>query len=107
VYNLTINSRRALMENLKALLEKANVVSWAGGDSRPILKKIDTEIDHEGSFCTLSRKKVHGVLESLNEMADLFLGESMPRGIRTEKFLNCKADILEILALGVAYQNLK
>lgn len=120
------------MEELRELLDRANIVKYFGGNPGPMMDRINEIVKNlekdermrdywehgkqrlnlpplregEESFCLLSRKRVTGITVSLNEMTDLFFGESIPREIRTERFLNCKTDILETLAKGVIHQSL-
>ncbi len=97
------------MEELKILLNRANLIFHCGGDSSKLIKRLEADAlaRWEESFCLLSRRHVMGVVQCLNEMTDLFCSPCEPRGSRTAKFLNCKGDILSKLARGVVYQTLR
>lgn len=92
------------MESLKDLVDKMNIVSFFGGNPQLIWKKLNKkikEVEREESFCLLSRQRVMGIVVSLDEMLNLFLCGDLPREIRTQRFLNSKTDILDILVKGV------
>ena len=118
------------MKELEELLNKANVISYFGGNPGSLMRRIDGIVKDlekddrmreywekfgggvsiqsfrkekvRNSFCLLTQRGVFGIIASLNEMSDLFFGESIPREIRTQRFLNSKTDVLKMLASGIA-----
>ncbi len=110
--------------DLERLLDKMNQVYFAGGNTKPIWQKINDilkdvrmreywgqqkriEEIEERPFCLMSHNRVMAIIASLNEMTELFFSPCEVRESRVKKFLNSKADILSILALGVVNQTLR